>query len=332
MSTTINAPTLRGPVGDKWTDTFSSYLAEFLARVHDDVPPRLWSAMTYSLNAGGKRLRPCLCLSAADASGADAASALPAALAIEMIHTASLIHDDLPCMDDDVIRRGKPTCHVVYGDALAMLAADSLWIWAFGAAASGLRGAGVPADRALRALEILSLGAGPGGMCGGQALDIDPNNDAELKNKDQRPKNKNDLGLASEFRTTNSEASSGPVWTVASMKTAALIRASLLCGAAIGGADDDAMDRWAEAGTHLGLAFQITDDILDVTGDADALGKTPNKDARDGKRTFVSVYGIDEARRLAREECEGAADAFYAILPPEHELILLARTMARRTS
>lgn len=283
---------------------FDDHLEQMTQKCADGVPPRLIDAMFYSLRAGGKRLRPALCMAAADRCGLDPTRALPLAAAIEFIHTASLIHDDLPCMDDDDTRRGKPTNHKVYGEALAVIAGDSLMIWAFGYALSGLARLDVPAERALRAVAELSHGSGPFGMCGGQVLDTDPESQ-----KDDR-----------EF-----------VYSIASLKTAALIRSSVVGGALLAGAEGDVLDAWRSYGDHLGLAFQIIDDVLDVTSSKEMLGKTPHKDEAQNKRTFVSAYGLDEARSLAHEESEAAAKALLSIYPNGDILADVARSLAMRS-
>jgi geranylgeranyl diphosphate synthase type II len=185
-------------------------------------------------------------------------------------------------MDDDELRRGKPSSHKAFGECMALLAGDAMMIWAFGEALSGLARNGVPAERAARAAAYLSEAAGPSGMCGGQALDTDP---------------------------ASREPGDGFVCQVAEKKTAALIRASAATGAIIGGADDETLRRYEDYGRHLGMAFQIVDDILDETGTAGELGKTPGKDAREGKATFASVFGLERAARMAEDESRAAAGA-----------------------
>jgi len=283
---------------------FDSYLSALLEFPGDGIPPRLVEAMSYSLSAGGKRLRPALCLAAAERCGARADAAMPMAMAHEFIHTASLIHDDLPCMDDDDLRRGHPTNHKVFGECMAVLAGDSLMIWAFGYALSGVIESGVPAERAARAVAYLSDASGPAGMCGGQVLDTDPLS----------------RGDSDDF-----------VYRIAGAKTAALIRASVVTGAMLGDADEDALMRYGDYGTHLGLAFQIVDDILDVTGSAEELGKTPNKDARQDKMTFVSSYGLEGAKRLAASESSRAVSSLLPLFPGGDLLIDLAGSLAERS-
>jgi len=243
-------------------------------------PAIVSEAMRYSVFAGGKRFRPILALAAADAvaTGADAA-ALPAACAIELIHTYSLIHDDLPAMDNDTLRRGRPTLHVVYGDGIAILAGDGLQAEGFALLAREPADAAF-ADRKLRVMRIIAEAAGAIGMVGGQAID--------LQAAGQAPGHPLDL---------DADALRG----MHARKTGALIRASAVSGAIMAGANDaavDAVDRYA---ADLGLAFQIVDDILDVEGDAGALGKTAGKDAAASKPTYPSLFGLERSRTLAAD-------------------------------
>jgi geranylgeranyl pyrophosphate synthase len=253
-------------------------------------PAVVWDAMRYSLFAGGKRLRPMLAIAAAEAVAetqrADLAHArvlaLPAACALELIHTYSLVHDDLPAMDNDVLRRGRPTAHVVYGDGLAILAGDGLLTLAFALlAAEPPAVADIPSSelamRKITAIRLIAEAAGASGMVGGQAIDL---------------------------RTA---AGSAPPLDAAALrdmharKTGALIRASALAGAFMAGASPalgSAIDRYA---SEVGLAFQIVDDILDVEGASAALGKTAGKDAAAGKSTYPALYGLEGSRRLAAE-------------------------------
>ena len=260
-------------------------------------PSVIATPVHYALFGPGKRLRPCLTLAAAEAVAdrvglsPDVARtlALPAACAVEMIHTYSLVHDDLPAMDDDTLRRGRATTHVVYGDGLAILAGDGLLTEAFGvlarwpSPACGGRDVPTPsADRRLRAVGALSEAAGVAGMVGGQAIDLD--------GSAHDPAALEDLHLR---------------------KTGALIRASATLGAIVAGANDagiHAIDAYAR---ELGLAFQIIDDVLDVEGSNTALGKTAGKDAARGKPTFPAIYGVEPSRRLA-VECITRAKAALA--------------------
>ncbi|MEW6321666.1 MAG: polyprenyl synthetase family protein [Acidobacteriota bacterium] len=265
-------------------------------------PPAVADAMRYSLLAGGKRLRPVLTLASAEAVAArdrrpaDEARrlALPAACAIEMIHTYSLIHDDLPAMDNDTLRRGRPTLHVVVGEGMAILAGDALHTEAFHLLAREPRSedAAVLARR-LRVLEVVAAAAGASGMAGGQAIDLDA--------VAPRP------GLAAVV-----PLDAAGLEAMHARKTGALIRASVVAGGIMAGADEPTIDALGRYASEIGLAFQIVDDILDVEGDAAALGKTAGKDAAAGKPTYPSLYGLARSRELAAAciaRAEAALDA-----------------------
>jgi geranylgeranyl diphosphate synthase type II len=242
-------------------------------------PPLIADAMRYTVFGGGKRLRPLLALAAADSVSpggtAQDRDVLPAACAVELIHAYSLVHDDLPAMDDDTLRRGQPTAHVVYGEGIAILAGDALLTEAFRVLARSSESE--TADRRgrrLRTLERIATAAGAEGMVGGQVIDLAA------------------TGATAAFDADRLRAMHG-------RKTGALIRAAAVAGAIMGGASDadaDAVDRYA---AHLGLAFQIVDDILDVEGAQEAIGKTAGKDADAGKPTYPALFGLDESRRLA---------------------------------
>ena len=254
------------------------------------TPPVVADAMRYSIVAGGKRLRPVLTLTAADAvGGVDArALALPCACAIEMIHTYSLIHDDLPAMDDDTLRRGRPTLHVVAGDGMAILAGDGLQAEAFRLMARE-PGTEDPAigSRKLRAIALVAEAAGPRGMVGGQAIDLQA----------VRPAPKQPATTLTAHDVEEMHA----------RKTGALIRAAAVSGAVMAGAGEhvvNAVDRYA---AEIGLAFQIVDDVLDVEAESATLGKTAGKDAAAGKPTYPSLYGIARSRELA-EQCVARAE------------------------
>ena len=264
------------------------------------APAVVTDAMRYSVFAGGKRLRPVLALAAAEAvaarQGGDAQEALtlamPAACALEMIHTYSLVHDDLPAMDNDTLRRGRPTSHVVHGEGMAILAGDALLTDAFallarepGADAAARIGEGELARRKLHAIRLVADAAGSDGMVGGQALDL------RAAEPGAAPLDQHGLR------------------EMHARKTGALLRASALSGAAMAGATGGLLDAVAEYGTHIGLAFQIVDDILDVEEASAVLGKTSGKDAAAGKPTYPSLYGLDESRRRARSSLEQALGA-----------------------
>jgi geranylgeranyl diphosphate synthase type II len=236
----------------------------------------LEEAMRYSLLAGGKRIRPVLALATADAVGLSASAVLPLAASLELIHTYSLIHDDLPAMDDDALRRGRPTCHVKFGEDVAILAGDALYAEAFRHLLTAQPG---EADRVLAAARELAGATGVDGMVGGQYLDV-----ARVS---ETP---DDLRRLHE------------------LKTGRLIGASIICVLLLAGApeEDDATAGWRRFAGELGVLFQIVDDILDVTGTDEGLGKPQGSDERHGKRTYVTEFGLDGARKLAGE-CHGAA-------------------------
>lgn len=259
-------------------------------------PARLHEAMRYSVRAGGKRLRPVLALAAADAVGHGHSEsrrlALPAACAIEMIHTYSLIHDDLPAMDDDTLRRGRPTSHVVFGEALAILAGDALLTEAFALLAREPAIA-TPAmlERRLQTLALVARAAGAWGMVGGQVLDLQ----AEDRERQTTP-------------AAHASDHIAALQDVHARKTGALIRAATGAGAIMAGADASVQHAVDDYARELGLCFQIVDDILDVAGSAAELGKSAGKDAASGKLTYPALYGLDESRRLA-EACGARARA-----------------------
>lgn len=241
------------------------------------IEPRLKDAMEYSLLAGGKRMRPALCLSIAAHYGLDFDVTVPFAAAIELIHTYSLIHDDLPAMDNDDLRRGKPSNHKKFDEATAILAGDGLLTEAF---SMMLNVQGVPAERVLQAASVLAYGAGPNGMVGGQVVDM------ELTGK-------LDVAL-------------GELQHMHALKTGALIVASCLSGAILAGAKDEELAKVIDYGKHLGIAFQIADDMLDVIGDEKELGKPVGSDEAQGKNTYPSLIGIDESRNLAIQMASSA--------------------------
>jgi len=249
-----------------------------------DCPAPVADAMRYSLLGGGKRVRPVLCLASADAVGGRTAAVLQAACAIELIHTYSLIHDDLPAMDDDSLRRGRPTLHVVAGEGMAILAGDGLLTEAFHALSS------LPGDaaRVLRAVRSIAYAAGPVGMVGGQAIDL-----ASVKPGPQA-------------RTAALDATA--LATMHAKKTGALIRAAAAVGAVLGGGSEAQVAAIDGAGAEFGLAFQIVDDILDVEGESAQIGKTPGKDAAAGKTTYPALYGVDQSRAMAEACIARAAD------------------------
>jgi len=279
-----------------------------------DCPDVVATAMTYSLMAGGKRLRPILCLASADAVGGDHLMAMPAACAIELIHTYSLIHDDLPAMDDDTLRRGRPTLHVVAGEGMAILAGDGLLTEAFHLLAREP----VSSDpqvvaRKLRVIETIAAAAGPVGMVGGQAIDL-----ASV--------------AAAPSPTQAPPLDAKGLQVMHAKKTGALIRASASSGAIMGGGTDDQIDAVDRAAGELGLAFQIVDDILDVEGVSADLGKTAGKDAAAGKTTYPGLYGLDASRRMAAQCLDRAEAALRSAGIADDRLLAIGRWIVDRSN
>ncbi len=252
------------------------YLKNYYARFHDEPQRILFEAMEYSLLAGGKRLRSTLVLEFCRLCGGEWKKAVPFGAAIEMIHTYSLIHDDLPCMDNDDFRRGKPTNHKIYGEAMAFLAGDALLTDAF----TVVSNAELPPERVLEAIQVLSECAGSLGMVGGQVLDIQ-----------------------SEHRVLSEQE----VLDIQTRKTGALISAACAMGAIAGGANEAQYDAACQFAAGLGLAFQIRDDILDVIGSAEELGKNVGTDEE--KNTFVRLYGLEECEVLVGKYTDLAISA-----------------------
>jgi geranylgeranyl pyrophosphate synthase len=264
-------------------------------------PARLHEAMRYSMQAGGKRLRPVLVLATAEMFGATADAALPAAVAIECLHTYSLIHDDLPCMDNDDLRRGRPTAHRAFDEATALLAGDALLTHAF-----ALLGEGYAAQPALatRLLRELSDAAGSRRLIGGQMEDLLGEKKPAIATSDL------------EF--------------IHLQKTAAMIEAALVMGAHVGGATPEDVEHLRRTGRHLGLAFQIIDDILDATAATETLGKTAGKDAKSGKSTFVSVHGLQAAQALAAAQTAAALAACDRIGRRNSFMVAMIESLGRR--
>ncbi|MHB1033698.1 MAG: polyprenyl synthetase family protein [Pirellulales bacterium] len=262
-------------------------------------PDRLREAVRYSLLAPGKRLRPLLAWMAAEACGGSPEAALPAACAVEMVHAYSLIHDDLPAMDDDDLRRGRPTNHKVFGEALAILAGDALLSLAFEVLARYVK----PAEVAAACSATLARAAGPEALVGGQADDL------------------------------AAQASGGSPETLESIhhrKTGALIRASLRMGGLVSGADASTLSALDAYGVRLGLAFQIVDDLLDVRGDEQAVGKRVGKDSACGKLTFPGVLGVDESASRAEQAIAEAIASLAPLGAPAGGLQSLARYVLER--
>jgi len=268
-----------------------------------DVPERLKEAMQYSISAGGKRLRPILVLAAHDAVGGTSPAAVAVGAAIELIHTYSLIHDDLPAMDNDDFRRGKPTNHKVYGEAMAILAGDGLLTQAFEILSDPVLMAEVPAGILTRITAEVARGAGSGGMVGGQVLDM--------------------LSEGTEIDGTSLQ-------NMHMRKTGALIRASALAGALLGGADPRQVEALGHYGTRVGLAFQVADDILDVTQTEEQLGKSTSDVAR-GKRTYPSIYGLETARIMAGGLVREALESLESFGDEAEPLREIARYIVSRS-
>jgi farnesyl diphosphate synthase len=267
-----------------------------------DTPASLGEAMRYAVLDGGKRLRPLLVLGASEAVGGNADAALRAGCAVELIHAYSLVHDDMPCMDNDVLRRGKPTVHVAFGEATALLAGDALQALAFELLAP--EGAGIPDRTQAMLCRLLATAAGHAGMAGGQAIDL----------------------AAVGKSLTETE-----LRQMHRLKTGALLQASVMMGAACGEASAQATGGLANYGRAMGLAFQVVDDILDVTADSATLGKTAGKDAAQEKPTYVSLLGLPRARAYAAELLEQALRALATTgLPDTRALLALAEMVVHR--
>jgi geranylgeranyl diphosphate synthase type II len=269
------------------------------------IPDRLLRSMEYSLLAGGKRLRPVLVLSWNGLLGGDKAEAMPFAASLECIHTYSLIHDDLPAMDDDDLRRGRPSNHKQFDEATAILAGDGLLTEAFGLMAEASLVRGLPADRVLRALSVLAGAAGAGGMVGGQAVDM------ELTGRTGVP--------LEELKRMHA------------MKTGALLTAACECGAILSGAGEADVANARDFGRRIGVAFQIVDDVLDVVGDTATLGKPAGSDEAMGKTTYPSLIGLDKSKTLAREYIDEALTNLSGYFGSEQEFLWqLARYIVDR--
>ncbi|MBP9892875.1 MAG: polyprenyl synthetase family protein [Planctomycetes bacterium] len=264
-----------------------------------DAPSRLLQAMSYSMFAGGKRLRPMLVLAASEAVGGRAAPALPVAAAFEMIHTYSLIHDDLPAMDNDDLRRGRPTCHKAFDEATAILAGDGMLTFAFEVILRNVRDPRVATQVVLE----LAKGAGIEGMVGGQQADLEGEGQALSLEK---------------------------LVYIHSRKTGALITAAVVCGGLVGKADKSELKNLRQFGREIGLAFQVVDDILDVTSTAEQLGKSPGKDQAANKQTYPALMGLEKARAHAQELIDKACSRVARFAKPE-ALTTIAQYFVART-
>jgi geranylgeranyl diphosphate synthase type II len=268
-------------------------------------PPTVFEAMRYSLFAGGKRIRPILAIAAAESLGAKTAGLLPLAGALELIHTYSLIHDDLPAMDNDDLRRGRPTCHKVYGDAIAILAGDGLLNMAYEILSDPRRLKAVPANRMLSIIAEISRASGVFGMVGGQVVDMESE------------------GREVDFPTLE---------YIHTHKTGALLRSSVRVGAIYARASEKRLRALTRYGEYAGLAFQIADDILDVTGTQEEIGKDVGSDLKKGKKTFPGFYGLEESRRRAQEVSERAVRALKDFDGKADPLRELARYIITRVN
>lgn len=284
------------------TDQYRQIIERYLSSVlpeSDAEKEGLSQSMRYSLLAGGKRIRPMLALEFSRILGGNIEDTLPVACALEMIHTYSLIHDDLPCMDDDVLRRGKPTNHVVYGECTATLAGDALQSLAF----STVLSAPLPAERKLKCAKILADAAGYEGMCRGQFLDM--------------------LG---EGKSLTAEE----LTEINNYKTGALLAAACRMGAAAAGADDSVIALAGEFGYKLGLAFQIRDDMLDVISTDEELGKSVGSDAEENKNTYVVLLGLEKCAQEVKKLSDEAVSILEGHFPQPKFLVELTRSLESR--
>jgi len=263
----------------------------------------LRKAMRYSLFAGGKRLRPILCVAGAEAVGGTEKDVLPVACALELIHTYSLIHDDLPMMDDDDLRRGKPTSHKVFGEPIALLAGDGLLTEAFSVMTSPEMSDRIPPQTLIRAIHLIARAAGHKGMVGGQVVDIQ---------WEGRPA---DLEVVTFIHTR---------------KTASMITASVASGAILAGADESRLRAITAYGEKIGLAFQISDDILDIEGDSETMGKRAGADEERGKMTYPAVLGLERSRTIQRELVQAATEELREFDSRAEPLRQIARYIIER--
>ncbi|MBQ7457009.1 MAG: polyprenyl synthetase family protein [Desulfovibrio sp.] len=276
------------------------YISHLL--LEETIPTHLKEAMRYSLLAGGKRLRPVLCLSSAQLFGGEEEDILPFACAIEMVHTYSLIHDDLPCMDDDDLRRGRPSNHKAFGEATALLAGDGLLTEAFALMTQTKRKPAL----VLHAIAVFAKAAGAHGMVGGQEVDLS--------------------------FVGKTQVSLDAVKTMHAMKTGAILEASCTTGAILADADTESLAAIAQYGRELGIAFQIVDDILDETADPAVLGKPVHSDRDKNKATYPALVGLDTSRRLAKEHADRAKKALLSFDAGADFLRALATFTVERVS
>lgn len=291
-----------------WSERYPEYCSMIEAALPQYLPPvtlpqgKVCEAMAYSLLDGGKRIRGCLTLAMCELCGGEVQSALPLACAVEMVHAYSLIHDDLPCMDNDDLRRGKPSCHIKFGEGTALLAGDALLTHAFSAASDAYFNGTLPAETVLRCVNQLSRAAGVEGMIGGQVIDTAP---------EEVPMTPEQL-----------EAMHG-------MKTGALIRSAAVLGCLAVGAPRDVVMQADLYAAKIGLAFQIVDDILDATEESEKLGKSTS-DADNNKTTYITLYGVEKAREMVRRLVLEADLAVKGTVLDDEMLYELADTLAKR--
>lgn len=291
-----------------WSERYPEYCSMIEAALPQYLPPvtlpqgKVCEAMAYSLLDGGKRIRGCLTLAMCELCGGEVQSALPLACAIEMVHAYSLIHDDLPCMDNDDLRRGKSSCHIKFGEGTALLAGDALLTHAFSAASDAYFNGTLPAETVLRCVNQLSRAAGVEGMIGGQVIDTAP---------EEVPMTPEQL-----------EA-------MHSMKTGALIRSAAVLGCLAAGAPRDVVMQADLYAAKIGLAFQIVDDILDATEESEKLGKSTS-DADNNKTTYITLYGVEKAREMVRRLVLEADLAVKGTVLDDEMLYELADTLAKR--
>ena len=284
----------------EYREYVESYLKDFYAQFHDAPQKDLYKAMEYSLLGGGKRLRPIFAFEFCRLCGRDWKDAAPFAAAVEMIHTYSLIHDDLPCMDNDDMRRGKPSSHIKFGEANALLAGDSLLTFAFQTAGEAKD---IPADAVAKAVSLLARAAGCAGMIAGQVQDLE---------------NENKTVSVDDLRSVDV------------LKTGELIRCACQLGCIAAGADDKKLEAARIYAENLGIAFQIVDDILDVTSDEATLGKPIGSDAENCKNTYVSLLGLEKAQKIAAELTDKAIDALKVFADEAEFLISLSEKLLSR--
>lgn len=299
------------PNGESPAFDLSTYLKERQAQVEEALdrslplgyPEKIYEAMRYSLLAGGKRLRPILCLATCELMGGTIEMAMPTACALEMIHTMSLIHDDLPAMDNDDYRRGKLTNHKVYGEDMAILAGDGLLAYSFEYVAAQTQG--VPAERVLQVIARLGRTVGAAGLVGGQVVDLESEGKSDIQEE--------------------------TLHYIHTHKTGALLETCVVCGGILAGATDADIERLSRYAQNIGLAFQIIDDILDITATQEELGKTAGKDLQAQKATYPSLWGLEVSKAKAQELIEDAKGQLEPFGEHSQPLIALADFITART-